>query len=180
MKRIIWIAATVQFVLAVIDLVSRFWGLLAWGAPIGPEQIAAFVGEAPWTASGMYPAILIVGAVVGWLVSRTPDGGAPQQAARAGSRAGIGALVGFTLTATVLMLFLGTDPHVQQALILSEPNPEARLRADLVPLLATVAGVVGGGLAGLAGLGLSALGAWLGGLLGGRTRQPELGSAPRS
>lgn len=168
--------------LAVVDIARRFWVLLPWGTPIpiGPEQSAAFFGEARWTDPGTYPALLLVGAVVGWLVCRTPEGGTARQAARAGSLAGLGAVVGAALTATVLMLILGTDPTVQQALFLAEPNPEARIRADLVPFIAAASGLLGGGLAGLFGLGLSALGAWLGGLLSSRTRQPALGSTPRA
>jgi hypothetical protein len=115
---------------------------------------------------------LIFGALAGWQAART----APAQISplRAGAVVGVGALLGAVLGLAAPAILIGSLPGVQEFVQASEPHPEARLPFELIAPLAGLAGGVVGVILGVGDL----LAAALGGLIAGAlTRRRGAASA---
>jgi hypothetical protein len=112
-------------------------------------------------------AALCFGALAGWQAARTARRDITPF--RAGAVVGVGALLGAVLGLAVPAILIGSLPGVQAFVQASEPHPEARLPLDLIAPLAGVAGGLVGVILGVGDL----LAAALGGLIAGAlTRRP--------
>jgi hypothetical protein len=118
-------------------------------------------------------AALAIGIGVVWYEVAETGGSSAGRGLRLGAVAGVGALIGSVIAFTVVLAVIGSNPAVQEFVRASEPHPEARIPADMIPALGALTGVLAGLAFGAFNLALSAFGGLFAGLFAECSEGPK-------